>query len=350
MDRSLDEIINSRDAPRGRGRRPRGDNHSAAPRMDAARAPRRDDFPRDGVRKSYRDNGRDIDRDWVHDKYEDEDAGRPARRPRNDRYSRHSPEQSREDVAPKVIRADNLHYDLTENDLNGLFSRIGRVQNIRLLYDRADRSQGIAFITYVHPEDARDAMREFDGANAMGQPLRLSLQNGSSTKPSRNPFDTAERPTRSLFDRIEGDERRGGGGRRRGRSASPRRAPENVDRYVPGARGRGSRSPRRRGGREFGRAPGARREERPKRGGGRGGAGGAQNTEGRPAAQGRVRKTAEELDAEMDSYWTNTAGAGAEDGQAAEGRDDQISTAPQTQNPAAGTTSAMDDDIDLMVE
>lgn len=233
----------------------------------------------------------------------------------------------------------------------GLFSRIGSVQNIRLLYDRADRSQGIAFVTFSHPDDARDAMREYNGANAMGQPIRLTLQNAQPSKPARNPFDYVEKPSRSLFERIDGDDRRGG---RRGRSASPRRGPDNIDRYVPGNRGRGSRSPRRRGGgaRESGRAPGARRDERPKRGG-RGGKDG----EGRQTAQGRQRKTAEELDAEMDSYWNNGA-AESNSGHAAEAfsaqnageRQEQIATAPQTANPMMGTTSAADDDIDLMVE
>lgn len=231
-----------------------------------------------------------------------------------------------------------------------LFSRIGAVQSIRLLYDRADRSQGIAFVTYNHADDARDAMREYDGANAMGQPIRLSLQNAASARPARNPFDNVEKPSRSLFERIGGNDRRGG---RRGRSASPRRAPENIDRYTPGNRGRASRSPRGRhgGARESGRAPGVRREERG--GGARRGGRGGKETEGRAVVQGRPRKTAEELDAEMDSYWGTNAG----DGQAAQssgqdnaGREAQVATAPRTENPATGTTSAMDDDIDLMVE
>lgn len=234
-----------------------------------------------------------------------------------------------------------------------MFSRIGNVQNIRLLYDRADRSQGVAYVTFDHPDDARDAVREFDGANAMGQPIRLTLQNAPAAKPARNPFDYVEKPSRSLFDRIEGDERRGG---RRGRSASPRRAPENIDRYVPGNRGRGSRSPRRRGGgaRENGRAPGARREERTGRGG-RGGRGGRDNqdTEGRPVVQGRPRKTAEELDAEMDTYWNSNEVNGGQAAQASEqdvsGREPQIATVPQTENTMTGTTSATDD-IDLMID
>ena len=37
-----------------------------------------------------------------------------------------------------------------------------------LCYDRAGRSEGVAFVTYENREDAQMAIREFDGANANG--------------------------------------------------------------------------------------------------------------------------------------------------------------------------------------
>lgn len=220
---------------------------------------------------------------------------------------------------------------------------------MRVLYDRSDRSQGIAFITYLHVEDASVAVREYNGANAMGQPIRLSLSHAPAAKP-RNPFDFVEKPARSLFDRI--DDKSSGGGRRRGRSASPTSSRPNraeIDRYVPGGRERrASRSPMRRRGtpREAGRRPGARREES-----GRGGRGGRRGDgEGR-ATQGRPKKTAEELDAEMDNYWGG-AGGSAVDAPEQSGREPQVETVAQGQNNAMAATSTInaDDDIDLMVE
>ncbi|GAB7349801.1 hypothetical protein MBLNU459_g0514t1 [Dothideomycetes sp. NU459] len=376
MDRSLDEIINSRDAPRGerRGRGPRNDNYSRGPRRDE-RAPRRDDFPRDGVKKSYpRETPRDIDKsvtvpvrvamreltlssDWVHDKFDDDDTRRPQRGPRNDRHSRYSPEPAREAAESKTVRAENLHYELSQKDLSDLFGRIGPLQSVRILYDRSDRSQGIAFVTYDYAEDAAVAVREYNGANAMGQPIRLSLSYGSSSKPTRNPFDNVEKPSRSLFDRIGrdsvGNEPRSRGGRR-GRSASPSSRPSRqgeLDRYVPAGRERrASRSPIRRRGapREVGRRPGARREDNGGRGGRRGGRG---DGEGRATVQGRPKKTAEELDAEMDNYWGAT-GATATDTQTDTSRQPQVETIPHGQNNTMAATSTVnaDDDIDLMVE
>jgi THO complex subunit 4 len=192
----------------------------------------------------------------------------------------------------------------------------------------------------------------------MGQPIYLSIQ--ESARPSRNPFDNVEEPNRSLFDRID-----------KRRSASPNA--RNVDRYLPpGGRGpRGSRSPPRRGGRgdrgaprETGRRPGARRENTDRREGGREGGrergdrrgpGPKKENDGRQTVQGRPRKTAEELDAEMDDYWGG--GSAANEGSAVAsganepGREPQVATIAGGQNNNMGTTStAPDDDIDLMVE
>lgn len=49
-----------------------------------------------------------------------------------------------------------------------LFNRIGPVMKLSLVYDRAGRSEGVAYVTYESPQDAKRAVREFDGANAKG--------------------------------------------------------------------------------------------------------------------------------------------------------------------------------------
>ncbi|KAK6957602.1 hypothetical protein Daesc_000389 [Daldinia eschscholtzii] len=185
------------------------------------------------------------------------------------------------------VKVENLHYELTEDDLDGLFNKIGPVVKLELLYDRAGRSEGTAFVTYENRDDAMEAIKQYDDANAKGQPIRLSIV---SSAPRRNPFDTAHMPGRSLAERIT-----------RPRSLSPRRYPERergVDRYVPGG---GSRSrsplPRRRGGRR----PGARRDGREGREGREGG--GTPNGRERVGRDGRPKKTQEELDAEMADYF-----------------------------------------------
>jgi len=111
----------------------------------------------------------------------------------------------------------------------------------------------------------------------------------------RNPFDSAVAPGRSLADRITvapGVRARSDSPIRHSDVSGP--PPANVDRYVPG-QGSRSRSPQPR--RREGRPPGARRE--------RGGRAERGERGGRPS---RSRKTAEELDAEMEDYFVNGGG------------------------------------------
>ncbi|KAJ9196053.1 hypothetical protein DTO166G4_251 [Paecilomyces variotii] len=331
MDRSLDEIIAERPQRQnrgGRGRGRRGNNH-----------------PRDGVKKVrpplplIAEERVDLDRDWVHDKFEDDRDTRPARGPRPRRGDRYSPEPDHAPTGAK-IRVENLHYDLTEEDLEDLFTRIGPVSDLSLRYDRAGRSEGVAFVTYNRLSDARTAIREFDGANAKGQPIRLTLLPAGGSR--RNPFDNVERPKGSLFDRVERPRdrddrslspesegadggsrrrRRGGGGGRVRRSDVSKPPPDHIDRYVPG-----QRSPERRNG--SGRRPGQRRDER-------------NNSSNRRTTNARPRKTQEELDQEMDDYWgTANAGAGTAD------KETVPDEAPQV--APASTAAAGDDDIDMI--
>ncbi|KAI1430309.1 hypothetical protein F5Y12DRAFT_723129 [Xylaria sp. FL1777] len=267
MDRSLDEIV-AESQSRKRGNRPRrGGGGGGA----GGRQPReRDSYPRDGVRKSTRDDRRGLDSDWVHDKFEGFHSRDHARNPRR----RRSP--AAQDGRGTKIKVENLHYDLSESDLEGLFSKIGPVARLELLYDRAGRSEGVAFVTYESRDDALDAIREFNGANAKGQPIRITIQ---TPVLRRNPFDTATVPSRPLADRIT-----------RPRSLSPN--DRGIDRYVPEG-GRRSHSPRPR---RRGRRAGARRDN------------GGEST-GRPAGRdGRPKKTQEELDAEMEDYFEKRSG------------------------------------------
>ncbi|KFY26363.1 hypothetical protein V493_04133 [Pseudogymnoascus sp. VKM F-4281 (FW-2241)] len=299
--------------------------------------------------------------EWVHDKFNDNTSSNAGR------LRRYSPDRERAYApASSKLRVDNVHYDLTESDLDDLFNRIGPVAKLELVYDRAGRSEGIAYVTYESARDASAAVREYDGANANGQPIRLVAVpsgpgggGGGSGGGRRNPFDSAVLPPRPLADRIT----RAAGSRdrsyspirhsdvsgppppnvdryvpgrdRSSRSPMPRRyspirhsdvsgpPPPNVDRYVPG-RDRSSRSPMPR--RRDGRPPGARRErgDRSERGD-RG-----REASGRSAR--RPKKTQEELDAEMEDYW----GSGAKDNGADNANKPSEGAAATTSTDATG--------------
>ena len=161
-------------------------------------------------------------------------------------------------------------------------------------------------MTYASLSSAHAAVREFDGANANGQPIRLALlPSAQSRKPEvRNPFDSVVRPGGSLFDRVGVPN-----DRVRGRSRSPGaprrtdtrgKAPEGVDRYVPSGRDRSrSRSPGGRGGRG-GRRDDSRRGKGRRDDGIRNGRRGDRDGDGgRQMVNGRPRMTQEELDKDM---------------------------------------------------
>ncbi|KAI8217426.1 putative RNA-binding protein [Colletotrichum sp. SAR 10_77] len=301
LDRSLDEILAGEKKSGGPRNHNNNNNRRGGPPRRRERE--RQEYPRDGVRKvsppaiqSFRDEPRNLDSEWVHDRFEEHDS----RRGPNNRRRRDSPEQR--DSSSAKLRVDNVHYELTAEDLEELFNRIGPVVKLDLKYDRAGRSEGIAFVTMSTREDAQEAIKEFDGANANGQPIKLSFMSGGhGGRSSRNPFDSAVMPGRPLSERISAP-----GGR--SRSMSPGRkydmddaASKGIDRYIPGTRSR-SPMPRRRGGGGGGggRRPGARREGQRDQEGGRGGGGGGG---GGGRSNGRTRKTQEELDAEMADYF-----------------------------------------------
>ena len=153
---------------------------------------------------------------------------------------------------------------------------------------------------------------------------------------ARNAFDTAVRPGRSLFERIEDPHDRSRDSRprgttRRSRSRSPgaprrtntsKPAPEGVDRYVPSPEGRGSRRRR------------SRTRSPVRRGRGRG----QEESRGK-VVNGRVRKTQEELDREMEDYW------------GASGKADENSAAAVAKKPDAQAAPPVGDDGDVdMIE
>ena len=270
------------------------------------------------------------------------------------------------------LRIDNLHYDLTENDLSSLFSQLAPLPvppTIR--YDRAGRSTGVAFISYSSIAAARKAIREFDGANANGQPIYLTLVSAGADRTtgdrpgSRNPFETARMPLKSLFERVSStrplhsdddnedrqqdmpfeDDDLAAPSVRHSDVSGP--APKGIDRYIPGRHSqnsRRSRSPRERrtghsgSGDSAGRRPGTRRETHNRDGTQRNDRSGTGNTKG---GNQRPRKTQDELDREMDDYWVGGRGNG----------DGGSESLPATSNGhEAVTTVETEEDIDMGIE
>ncbi|KAK4371754.1 hypothetical protein RND71_007138 [Anisodus tanguticus] len=59
----------------------------------------------------------------------------------------------------------NLPFSMTPSQLSEIFAEAGQVANVEIVYDRVtDRSRGFAFVTMGSVEEAKEAIRLFDGS------------------------------------------------------------------------------------------------------------------------------------------------------------------------------------------
>ena len=105
------------------------------------------------------------------------------------------------------------------------------------------RSDGVAFVTYASLSDANEAIRKFNGANAAGQPITVTLDAEATP---RRPVPTNPRPRgargfpRSGPRPMGGGRMAAGGGGRGGpprgpgerRERQPRRTQEDLDKEL----------------------------------------------------------------------------------------------------------------------
>jgi cold-inducible RNA-binding protein len=69
----------------------------------------------------------------------------------------------------------NLSFDVTENDLQDLFTPFGPVSEVNLMTDRSTgRSRGFAFVTMATPEGAQAAIQGMAGKDMKGRALTVN--------------------------------------------------------------------------------------------------------------------------------------------------------------------------------
>jgi RNA recognition motif-containing protein len=70
----------------------------------------------------------------------------------------------------------NLHFNVTENDLQDLFAQHGSVIEVNLMLDRATgRSRGFAFVTMATDEAAQAAIGALNGHNLQGRNMTVNI-------------------------------------------------------------------------------------------------------------------------------------------------------------------------------
>ena len=74
----------------------------------------------------------------------------------------------------KKLYVGNLPWSATEDDLRGLFSRIGETHSVSVITDRdTGRSRGFGFVEMTSA-DAESAISQLNGQDFNGRPLRIS--------------------------------------------------------------------------------------------------------------------------------------------------------------------------------
>ena len=78
-------------------------------------------------------------------------------------------------VVGDTIHLTNLHHDVKPDDLYDIFSPLGHIRSHTVHFDERGRSLGTATITFTRPEIAEAAVAEFDGAEIDGKVMSVKL-------------------------------------------------------------------------------------------------------------------------------------------------------------------------------
>jgi RNA recognition motif-containing protein len=121
------------------------------------------------------------------------------------------------------IYISNLSFDVTDKDLNDIFSDYGAVASAKVIMDReTGRSRGFGFVEMPSDEEARNAIAQLDQAEYVGKTIRVSEARPKTDRPRSGGFGGGNR---GGFGGNRGGGNRGsyGGGNREGRESRENR-------------------------------------------------------------------------------------------------------------------------------
>lgn len=114
----------------------------------------------------------------------------------------------------KKLYVGNLPFTITEDALHDMFSQAGAVESARIVTDRATgRSKGFGFVEMASPEEAMEAIKQFDGTDYQGRALTVAEARPQKPQQSRGGYGGGG---------YGGGGPRGGGNRGGGRGGNSR--------------------------------------------------------------------------------------------------------------------------------
>ncbi|KAI8359898.1 hypothetical protein EDC96DRAFT_234279 [Choanephora cucurbitarum] len=219
LDRALDEVIKDKrrgDRP-GRNDRNRRNETSFLRRQDSGSSSirkRLGNTSSPSIRSFVRTvnvqprGGRNVDGQWSHDLFDDDyDNKRNIMSRLGNSRNRESTSASR----GVDISIENLHYDVTEKDVEELFSTVGEVLKAQITFDASGRSTGVARVRYPSMSVAEKAIEKYNNVELDGQAMRIQIKeytpnerrrNGGGSRPN-NRFDRNRSQRNSRNDRRD---------------------------------------------------------------------------------------------------------------------------------------------------
>jgi cleavage stimulation factor subunit 2 len=83
------------------------------------------------------------------------------------------------DQSARSVFVGNISYDVTEEQLKQVFTQVGQVIHFRLVHDRdTGRPKGFGFCEFAEPQMADAAIRNLNGVDLNGRPLRVDSATG----------------------------------------------------------------------------------------------------------------------------------------------------------------------------
>ena len=88
----------------------------------------------------------------------------------------------------KEIYVGNLPFSSTEEEIRDLFSQHGDVLSVSLISDReTGRPRGFGFVK-MEEDGAASAIKELDGTDFGGRPLKVNESRGRSARPAKREY------------------------------------------------------------------------------------------------------------------------------------------------------------------
>lgn len=69
----------------------------------------------------------------------------------------------------------NLAFTTTEEEVKGLFEKVGAVQSVSIIKDKySDHSKGFGFVEMTNDDDAKKAIEQINGTDFKGRNIRVA--------------------------------------------------------------------------------------------------------------------------------------------------------------------------------